>query len=153
MASARSLYKFLLVVLIHAREAGTEVIASCADNDEEVTMMSCVVPLMFSQTTNQKPKQQQPTKTNHKQTKANSNKTKNTKEKKQSVESKRHHLRTAVKSGVKLAACVPYTEQAIHWNQQRNNKTSPGWAVGCQSKKVTVPKPGIPPARIPEIAL
>ena len=35
MASARSLSKFLLVVLIHAREAGTEVKASCANNDKK----------------------------------------------------------------------------------------------------------------------
>ena len=33
MASARPLYKFLLVVLIHATEDGTEAIPLCADND------------------------------------------------------------------------------------------------------------------------
>ena len=64
MASARSLYKFLLVVLIHAREAGTEVKASCAN------MMSRVGPLMVqTNTTNQNPNntnQQKPNTTQNK---------------------------------------------------------------------------------------
>ena len=41
-----SLYKLLLVVLIHAREAVTVVMASCANNDQEVSVMSRVGSLM-----------------------------------------------------------------------------------------------------------
>ena len=44
IASARSLYKFLLVVLIHAREAGTEVKASCANKDKKVTVAHDIKP-------------------------------------------------------------------------------------------------------------
>ena len=50
------------------------------------------------------------------------------------------------------ATCVPSTEQAIRWKQQEENKKQHRMGDWCQSKKVAMPKPRIPPARIPEIA-
>ena len=49
--------------------------------------------------------------------------------------------------------CVPSTEQAIRWKQQEENQKQHRMGRLVPSKKVAMPKPRIPPARIPEIAM
>ena len=54
--------------------------------------------------------------------------------------------------GEKMAACVPSIEQAIHKYQTKQTNIT-GIGRGVPKQKSHRSKPGIPPARIPEIAL
>ena len=51
------------------------------------------------------------------------------------------------------ATCVPSTEQAIRCKQQEKNHKQHRMGQLVPKQKIAMPKPRIPPARIPEIAM
>ena len=145
IAFARSLCKYLLAVLITAREADT--VASFLDS-------WCHAVWCHSTEKTRKNKKQDYTQ--QKQTKpqkepAKRNKPQgNHKNKNRWNESIMNYWWKALWPG---SLCASY--RAGHPLKQQKDKTKniTGWADRCQAKKVAMPKPGIPPARIPEIAM